>query len=98
MIAPHRVCYASSKLMQHQGRWRSRTNWFIPVASNTLVFEKFLSFVLRGQLASDDTQFLQGDPVDQTLTVLAGRLGQSDATACGLHITCLLVTCLLVLH
>jgi len=32
--------------MQHQGRWRSRINWFISVASSTLVFEMLLSFFL----------------------------------------------------
>jgi len=47
-------------------------NWFIPVASSTLVFEKLLYFVLCGQLASDALQFSRGDPVDQTLQFLQG--------------------------
>jgi len=31
-------------------------------------------------------QFSGGEPVDKTFTVIAGRLGQSDATACSLYI------------
>jgi len=81
MIAPHSVCSAPPKLMQYQGRWCRRINWFIPVASSTIMFEKLLSFVSHSQLAWDAKQFSQGDPVDQTLTVLKVRLGQSDANS-----------------
>jgi len=52
--------------MQYQGRWRSRINWFIPVASSTLVFEKLLSFVSRST-SIRRWQFSRGDSTSQTL-------------------------------
>ena len=36
------------------------------------MFEKLLSFVSRGQIASDALQFLQVDPFDQTLQFSQG--------------------------